>query len=171
MKARDISKARRFSYIFRFIDDLDAMNDYGEFERCYKDIYPPELELGKENHNNICASFLDLDIKIVNRKFVFSLYDKRDAFPFSIVRLPYCSSNMPSKIFYSSIAAEILRIGRTSSAVDDFTIKSKILLERMTKQGAVRHRVDTILSKTFNAHCEDLTHVANNSRSFITLLS
>ena len=78
---------------------------------------------------------------------------------------------MPSKIFYSSVAAEILRIGRTSSAADDFTTKSKILLERMTKQGAVRHRVNTILSKTFNAHCKDLTHVANNARSFITLLS
>ena len=41
------ARARRFSYIYRFIDDLNSINDYGEFERCYKDIYPPELELGK----------------------------------------------------------------------------------------------------------------------------
>ena len=167
----DLRRARRFGNTFRFIDDLNALNDGGEFERCYKDIYPPESELGKENQNNICASFLDLDIKIVNRKFVFSLYDKRDAFPFSIVRLPYCSSNMPSKIFYSSIAAEILRIGRTSSVADDFTEKSKILLERMTKQGAVRHRVDNVLCKTFNTHSHELTHVANSATSFIILLS
>ena len=49
LKVSNIAKARRFSYIYRFIDDLNSINDYGEFERCYREIYPPELELGKEN--------------------------------------------------------------------------------------------------------------------------
>ena len=43
LKFSNIARARRFSYIYRFIDDLNSINDYGEFERCYKDIYPPEL--------------------------------------------------------------------------------------------------------------------------------
>ena len=87
-------------HVFRFIDDLNSINDYGEFEQSIKDIYPPELELGKENGEPTRASFLDLDIKIVDQVFVFNQYDKRDDFPFSIVRLPFACSNMPSKLFY-----------------------------------------------------------------------
>ena len=43
----DLRRARRFANIFRFIDDLIAVNDGREFERCFKEIYPCELELGR----------------------------------------------------------------------------------------------------------------------------
>ena len=42
------------------------------------------------------------------------LYDKRDAFRFSAVRMPYKCSNMPYKMFYSTINAEVLRIFRAT---------------------------------------------------------
>ena len=42
-------RVRRFTNLFRFINDLVACSDGGEFERSYKDIYLPELELKKEN--------------------------------------------------------------------------------------------------------------------------
>ena len=35
--------------------------------------------------------------------------------PFGIVRIPYRDSNLPSKIFYASIASKMLRLARTSS--------------------------------------------------------
>ena len=43
----------------------------------------------KENSDNLEASFLDLQIKIDNVKFtvVLVLFDIRDNFPFSIVRM------------------------------------------------------------------------------------
>ena len=43
------------------------------------------------------------------------LYDKRNSFPFSIVRLPFSSSNIPPAIFYNCVGAEVIRIGRVSS--------------------------------------------------------
>ena len=55
LKKKDLITARKFSNTFRFIDDLNAMNDGGEFERHFKEIYPPELELKKE-HGNDSAS-------------------------------------------------------------------------------------------------------------------
>ena len=64
MKKRDLLKARKLGTIFCFIDDLSAINDNGEFERSYKEIYPEELELGKENLDESEASFLDLSIKL-----------------------------------------------------------------------------------------------------------
>ena len=94
--------------MFRFIDDLSAVNDSNEFELHHNEIYPEELQLNRENKDSKQASFLDIDITIKDKKFVTSLYDKRDDFPFSIVRMPYKCSNIPSTVFYSSIGAEIL---------------------------------------------------------------
>ena len=36
----------------------------GEFDSSYSNVYPEELQLGKENTDKHEASFLDLDIKI-----------------------------------------------------------------------------------------------------------
>ena len=39
LKFSNIARARPFSYIYRFKDDLNSINDYGEFEKCSNDIY------------------------------------------------------------------------------------------------------------------------------------
>ena len=52
---------------------------------------------------------MDLDIKITNGKFHFGLFDKRDSFAFSIVRMADKSSNVPPSIIYSAIGAELLK--------------------------------------------------------------
>ena len=87
LKKNDLIKARKLCNIFRFIDDLNSINDEGEFESNYSNIYPEELQLGKENTDKNEASFLDLNIKRKDVKFHFGLFDKRDSFPFSIVNL------------------------------------------------------------------------------------
>ena len=60
----------------------------------------------KKNANDNVATFLNLNIRIEEGQFSTKLYDKRDEFNFSIVRLLYKYSNIPSKIFYSIIFAE-----------------------------------------------------------------
>ena len=158
LKKSDLQRARRFGNVFRFIDDLNAINDGGEFDRCYKDIYPLELELKKENNGNSHASFLDLEITITdNRTFSLKLYDKRDAFPFTIVRLPYLSSNMPSRIFYSAVSGELLRIARCTSESNDFSRSCKTLLQRVKNQGAKPRRLNSTLKKAFNSHLNEFT--------------
>ena len=92
--------ARKFGNTFRFIDDLIAMNDGGQFEKYYKEIYPPELQLKKENAINSECSFLDIDITIKGQVFETKLFDKRESFNFSIVRLPFKYSNIPSKMVF-----------------------------------------------------------------------
>ena len=64
LKKNDLIKARKLCNIFRFIDDLNSINDGGEFESNYSNIYPEELQLGKENTDKHEVSFLDLNIKI-----------------------------------------------------------------------------------------------------------
>ena len=101
--------------MYRYIDDLLALNDGHSFETFFKDIYPVELQLNRENEDYMSTDFLDLHIEIVDGVFTTKLFDKRDDFGFDITRLPFKSSYIPSKMFYSSIAAECLRICRATS--------------------------------------------------------
>lgn len=66
-----------------------VMNDGEEFEKVYHEAFSPELELKRE-HREIPRHLFRS--RHTNCKFFFSLkfYDKRDSFPFSFVRMPYC---------------------------------------------------------------------------------
>ena len=84
----------------RFIDDeCTNLNDDGAFYTSFKDIYPKELEL-KCEHHEVHATFLDLDITIIDSTFVFKLYDKRDDFPLFIICMPDLCGNIPNHVFY-----------------------------------------------------------------------
>ena len=115
----DRTKARKFNSTRRFIDDLITINDDGEFGREYRNIYPAELEL-KVEHSGVHATFLSLDNRIEDRKIIYKLYDKREDFPFSIVKLPHRASNIPTNLFYSALGGEFLRIARCSLIFVDF---------------------------------------------------
>ena len=163
-------RARKFGNVFRFIDDLNAINDGGEFESNFRNIYPEELQLNKENTSNFEASFLDLQIKIENGKFVVGLFDKRDDFNFSIVRMPYKHSNLPSSVFYSAIGAETLRIAKASNNKISFSSSVRPLVQRMQKQGANRIKVKNVLKKFFNKHQVYFDDITNNIEDLFSLI-
>ena len=122
------------------------MNDGGEFAKRHKDINPKELQL-KVEHQGTHASFLDLDITIKDGIFVYKLYDKRDQFPFFIVRMPHMSSNIPSYIFYGTSFSELLRIARCSLLLDDFIERASALLKRMISQGGNKKTLSKQIKK------------------------
>ena len=154
--ATDKVKARHFHSTKRFIDDLCALNDGGEFGRVHKDIYPSELEL-KEEHSGVHADFLSLDITIKDDIFVYKLFDKRDAFPFYIVRMPYSSSNIPETVFYSAMVGEFLRIAHSTLLYEDFLPKATELVRRLNNQGAKRHLSSRNLRKILHRHPEEFS--------------
>ena len=117
----------------------------------YREIYPDELEL-KVEHSGSHASFLNLDISIKDGIFVYKLFDKRDAFPFSIVRMPHKDSNMPESIFYSSFVGELLRIARSTLLFEDLKVKAKVFIDRMRRQGADNAKLDCSLRRVIVRH-------------------
>ena len=127
-------RAYRFHATSRFIDDLIAINDHEEFYKSFRNIYPSQLELKLEHHGSH-ATFLDLDITIKDNIFVYKLFDKRDKFPFHVVRMPHQSSNIPTTIFYGSIFSEFLRIARCTLLFQDFIPRVSELFHRMINQG------------------------------------
>ena len=108
----------------------------------------------KENNGQLDATFLDLEAAIIPEegRFSYHLFDKREDFNFFIVRFPYACSNIPSKIFLSTIGAETLRICRASSCFEHFTRFCKPFFDRMVNQGASRRDIRSVLIKFFKRH-------------------
>ena len=98
--------------------------------------------------------------------FKTNLYDKRDDLPFSIVKMPYLESNIPSKMFYSAYGAEILRSARVSNNKLNFECHCKVLIQRMIKQGGKRITVNKTLSKVFGRHFSTFNKFYDTSQSF-----
>ena len=171
LKKNDLIKARKLCNIFRFIDDLNSINDGGEFERSYSNMYPEELQLGKENTDKREASLLDLNIKIKDGKFHFGLFDKKDSFPFSIVRMPDKSSNVPSNTVYSVIGAESLRIARASNNLKSFATAIKPLIACMSGQGVSIGKINSSVLKCFNKHQPDFNNVRQIKQGLLNLMS
>ena len=163
IKKNNYVLARKFGQVFRYIDDLVALNDGHSFETFHEDIYPEELALNKENSDSHSTNFLDLHIEIENGVFTTRLFDKRDHFGFNIARLPYRDSNIPNKMFYSSIAAESLRIFRASSTCNRAILSIQSLVKRMINQGANIPNMKNCISKMINRHQINLKYGTINN--------
>ena len=147
----DKGRAMKFRNASRFIDDECNLNDGGEFGRSFREIYPSELEL-KCEHEGTHATFYDLDITIVNGKYIYKLFDKRDNFSFFIVRMPDLSGNIPSHVFYGSIMSEFLRIARSTKLYEDFIPVASKLFKRMKNQSGSAHQILNQIKKGMNRH-------------------
>ena len=154
----------------RFTDDECNIYDHGEFSRSFGEIYPQELQL-KCEHQGLHATFLELDIQIVEDLFIYKLFDKRDEFPFSIVRMPDLSGNIPSFIFYGSIMSEFLRIARCTRLISDFLPGDQALVERMVSQGGNKSLVLKQIKKVVSRHPESFEKFTLSTKQILEKLS
>ena len=159
----DKPRAMRFKFATRFIDDECNLNDGGEFGRSFSSIYPAELEL-KCEHQGTHATFLDLDINISDGIFVYKLFDKRDDFPFFIVRMPDRSGNIPNHVFYGSTMSEFLRIARCTLQYKDFLLSAIALFNRMINQGGSKIVILKQISKAVMRHPIPFKKFCKNAR-------
>ena len=168
LKKENLQKARRFSNTFHFIDDLLTINDNNLFQENFEAIYPPELKLNLES-SGVRVTFLDIDLSNVNGRLDVKLFDKRDSFSFDIVRLPFCTSNMPSRMFYSIFRAEFIRIARVSSSLKNFCLAGKELVDRAFRQGAKRSRLQKLFKRIYGRQ-QVLHSLAGNVTVFVKCL-
>ena len=86
------------------------------------------------------------------------------------MRFPYKDSTIPSKIFFATISAEILRIYQATSSVAQFIRTSKDFLHRMLRQGADPLGVKKVLVKMINRHAIQFEKYNTNNRDLIQQL-
>ena len=118
-------------YAFKDADTADL----SVYEKYMKNTYPAELELEHENSkNDKSASYLDLQLDVLNGEIVTSLYDKRVDFPFKIVNFPDLSGNIPHDRFYGVFIAQTLRYAKACAKYTDFITRTLMLKIQLIKQ-------------------------------------
>lgn len=117
--------ALTFSDTFRYIDDLVTLNN-ANFEEHIPKIYPPSLILNKENESDVQATFLDIAIQVRDRKYVTSVYDKRDDFTFAINHFCTTDANVSFSRATNVFISQLVRAGRICSEKTGFLKKIKL---------------------------------------------
>ena len=178
MKKENPQLAHKFNHSTRYIDDLLTLNNDGLMKEHMNDIYPDELVLKHENaKNDKQASYLDLNINVINHELVTSIYDKRDDFPFKIVNFPDLSGNIPENGSYGVFIAQALRYARACTQYQDFIQRSqrlikqlvqhnfsqKNMIEKMKKWGQTSPKADAI--HKFDHHTRNIWYDLNKSAS------
>lgn len=79
--------------------------------------------------------------------FKTQFYDKRDAFPFSIARVPPLDRNIQLHNYYASIGSEILRFARTIFEKSIFIKLSNYLLKGKQKQESKERSIISMLNE------------------------
>ena len=85
--------------------------------------------------------------------------------------MPDKSSNIPSSIFYSAIAAELLRIVISSNNPESFSTTIKPLIARMSRQGLSIGKINSSILKFFNKHHSDFNNVCQSKQELLNLIS
>ena len=96
----------------------------------------------KVEHSSTHATFLNLDVTVKDKVFVYRFFDKC---AFFLVCISYINVNIPKSIFYSAVVGEFLIIARSSLLCNDFNKKVMELLNRMKAQSAQSIRCRKVL--------------------------
>ena len=103
----------------------------------------------------IYPSSINLDISIKEGTLTCKLFEKREPFPFLIVKLSHLQSNIPQNIFYSAIKGEFLKMSFSTLYLRDFIPKAIELLEHMKQQVSKHGVTDASLGKIILVHPEN----------------
>ena len=129
-KAKEFDDLKKFNICFRYIDDLLCINNDQFMDEVMTEIYPEELKLTSDDAV-LQSHYLDLDLEIRNGQIHSKLFDKRDAFGFSIVNYPDLSGNIPNKQSYGVFVSQLIRYSRCCMSVADFISRTKILVKKL----------------------------------------
>ena len=125
----------RYKYTYRFIDDLLSVNNRDVIYDV-RTIYPRFLEISNTNEGNFSdSSFLDVDIKINDNKFITKVYDKRREFEFDILGLPAYSSNIPNNMAYGIICSQFYRFANICMEKRDFLYNCQLVIDKISHNG------------------------------------
>ena len=86
------------------------------------------------------------------RKVTSKLFEKKDVSPFYIRFMPYFDSNIPSKIFHTSIDFEFLRISWATADLVNMVTRANLSFIKMKKENKEYTRIILSLKYNFGRH-------------------
>ena len=143
-----------FNTTSRYSDDILNINNV-YFDNMVSQIYPSELQLNKANTSDTESAFLDLHLSISNDIVSTKIKnDKRDDFDFEIVNFPFLDGDVPRSTSYGVFNSQCIRFARASSRsfVTDFNTRTKLLTQKLLKQGYRYHKLCKTFSKFYRQY-------------------
>ena len=140
--------AEKLSNNSRYIDDIAVINFLG-FGNIAKDIYHPSLVLESSGFGYHFDTFLDVLIRIHNKKFIIGIYHKVDDFDFEVINFPFPSSNIHSETGYISFYSQLVRFFRLCNNATDFVVRVGMIRQKL----CVRGYEEKTLNKYFRKFC------------------
>ena len=70
---------------------------------------------------------MDLHLSISDGFVKTQIYDKRDDFDFDSVTFPFLDGDVPRSASYGVIVSQLIQFARSSSHIDDFNTRIKVL--------------------------------------------
>ena len=128
------------------------------------EIYPKELSLTSDEAV-LQTHYLDLDLEIRDNKIHSKLFDKRDAFGFTIVNFPDLSGKIPTKQSYGVFVSQLIRYTRCCMSFEDFVFRTRKLVTRLTNQNFKLEKLKQVFQKFAESKYELLfkyNHSINN---------
>ena len=82
--------------------------------------------------------------------------------------MPNLNGNIPDHIFYGSLMAEVLRIGRATLLYEDFLPRVQQLFDRMVNQGGSRGKLSAHITKVMRNHPEPFNKFGKSNLQIIS---
>ena len=130
----DINLAKCLSNNSRYIDDISVVNYLG-FGSIAKVIYHPSLILEESNTGYHFDTFLDLLIRVYNKKFIIGIYHKVDDFNFEVINFPFPTSNIHSQVGYNTFYSQLVRFFRLCNNKMDFLARVNLTCKKLCVRG------------------------------------
>ena len=138
------------------MDDLTTLNDEGNFEKWHREIYPSSLNLKKVNNDITHAEVLDLDIKIVDRRFVTTLFKKKIDLNFKVNVGPDVLSCIHINTKYNFLFSGLFRLKSICSETEDFISGCQRLTEELLCKGYERQKIKDKFKRFFKKFPSDV---------------
>ena len=146
--------ARAFHMTFRLIDDVLSVGNPSLLDYIYLPapdfasppdviggIYPSELKLEDTSISNNKVHFVGMTITVIDDVLCLDLFDKRDEFPFQVIRFPHMDSSIPISIPYGVFTGGLYRRYRICSSPNTFIRRSVELAVLLVTKGCSRRRI------------------------------
>ena len=130
----DYSLAQKLSYNCRYLDDISTVN-ITDFSKIAKGIYDPTLVLEGNTCSNKQDTFLDLFIRVVDKRFIIGIYHKVDDFNFEGISYPFPDSNVHTSLGPKTFYSQLIRFFRLCNNILDFMFRARLIYWKLAKRG------------------------------------
>ena len=129
-----------FGTIFRYQGDLISFGEHiMANNNLITNIYPKEMIIKNTNVSTNHATYLDLDISVIDNNYYFKSYDKRCSFNFPIIKYPNLRGNIPINAAYGVFTLQFNRFCTINLYVADFKADVRLLIYKLLKQGFLKN--------------------------------